>query len=273
MIVFGFFVRLCLSGQLRANSKGLRVYIFGELQMKLIKIFYDKFSTVLALAMVFIALPATAAAQQGKIAFDTDRKGYNECKNGGWAIFNFPRTFINQGDCIDFVKDGSVLAVQQSSATTPMSRHTNGINVLFGDGSVRFSADSATGGPLGTIGSIGADGPVIPIKNIVLPNSPLEYDLVDASDPNAERKARTLFDAAYRMGRPVIFTCPSDPRGVSGKYPAVIFFINDGGDANVLEVKLRDVIVSNYQVSGGGGDAAAASYSLNFTKIEYRSLQ
>lgn len=28
----------------------------------------------------------------------------NECKNDGWANFNHPQSFINQGECIDFVK-------------------------------------------------------------------------------------------------------------------------------------------------------------------------
>ncbi len=29
-----------------------------------------------------------------------------QCKNGGWMRFNFPRTFKNQGDCIQFVNTG-----------------------------------------------------------------------------------------------------------------------------------------------------------------------
>jgi hypothetical protein len=29
-----------------------------------------------------------------------------QCKNGGWMIFNFPRTFVNQGDCFGFVNTG-----------------------------------------------------------------------------------------------------------------------------------------------------------------------
>jgi hypothetical protein len=29
-----------------------------------------------------------------------------QCKNGGWMIFNYPRTFKNQGDCIQFVNTG-----------------------------------------------------------------------------------------------------------------------------------------------------------------------
>ncbi len=29
-----------------------------------------------------------------------------QCKNGGWIRFNFPRTFKNQGDCIQFVNTG-----------------------------------------------------------------------------------------------------------------------------------------------------------------------
>jgi hypothetical protein len=27
-----------------------------------------------------------------------------QCKNGGWERFNTPRTFRNQGDCIQFVR-------------------------------------------------------------------------------------------------------------------------------------------------------------------------
>jgi hypothetical protein len=30
-----------------------------------------------------------------------------ECKDGGWSDFDYPRTFANQGDCMDFVKYGS----------------------------------------------------------------------------------------------------------------------------------------------------------------------
>jgi hypothetical protein len=30
----------------------------------------------------------------------------NECKKGGWQVFEFPRVFRNQGDCIKFVNTG-----------------------------------------------------------------------------------------------------------------------------------------------------------------------
>jgi hypothetical protein len=30
----------------------------------------------------------------------------DQCKDGGWLTFNFPRTFRNQGDCIQFVNTG-----------------------------------------------------------------------------------------------------------------------------------------------------------------------
>jgi len=30
----------------------------------------------------------------------------DQCKNGGWQLFNYPRTFKNQGDCIQFVNTG-----------------------------------------------------------------------------------------------------------------------------------------------------------------------
>ena len=30
----------------------------------------------------------------------------NQCKNDGWKTFNTPRTFKNQGDCIQYVNTG-----------------------------------------------------------------------------------------------------------------------------------------------------------------------
>jgi hypothetical protein len=30
----------------------------------------------------------------------------DDCKDDGWATFIFPRTFKNQGDCIQFVNTG-----------------------------------------------------------------------------------------------------------------------------------------------------------------------
>jgi hypothetical protein len=32
--------------------------------------------------------------------------GADQCKNGGWATFTFPRRFKNQGDCIQYVNTG-----------------------------------------------------------------------------------------------------------------------------------------------------------------------
>jgi len=29
-----------------------------------------------------------------------------QCKNDGWMRFDFPRTFKNQGDCIQFINTG-----------------------------------------------------------------------------------------------------------------------------------------------------------------------
>ncbi len=30
----------------------------------------------------------------------------DECKDGGWESFDFPRTFKNQGDCVQFIETG-----------------------------------------------------------------------------------------------------------------------------------------------------------------------
>ena len=176
----------------------------------------------------------------------------NQCKNGGWAIFNFPRAFANQGDCINFVRNGGVLTVQPSSAATSGSGRTSGINVLLMDGSVRFSAAAS---------------------RISLPNSPLEYDFVDANDPNAESKARALFDAADRSRRVVVITFASGTTVAARRYRAVNFFINDGGDANVMGIELENCLISSYQLGGGGGGSLPLeSLSLNFTKIEYKNV-
>ena len=34
-------------------------------------------------------------------------KRKEQCENGGWMRFDFPRTFRNQGDCVQFVKTGT----------------------------------------------------------------------------------------------------------------------------------------------------------------------
>ena len=138
------------------------------------------------------------------------------------------------------------------------SRHSGGVNVAFGDGSVRFLSSAAGGG---------ATEQWVEASRISLPNSPLEYDFVDASDPNAENKARALFDAAYRLKRAVVVSLAQGTLD-AGRVSAATFFISDGGDSNLLEVKLPDALISSYQV-GGGSDGAATTVAINFTKIKF----
>jgi prepilin-type processing-associated H-X9-DG protein len=219
--------------------------------MKLRKKLHDKFSIVLALAVIFIALPAIGAAQAeaGKIAFDSNRDSNNEIylmNPDGSQQANLTNNPAFDGQA-SLSADGGVLAMTQSGATASAPRHSSGINVLMGDGSVRT------------------------IKYISLPNSPLEYSSVEANDPNAESKARALFDAAYRLRRSLFITLASGTKVVSGRYPAVDVFINDGGDTSALEIELENCLVSSFQVSGGGG-AALESLSINFTKIEYKNV-
>ena len=38
-----------------------------------------------------------------QVGAPTDKE---QCKKGGWRTFNAPRTFKNQGDCIQFVNTG-----------------------------------------------------------------------------------------------------------------------------------------------------------------------
>jgi prepilin-type processing-associated H-X9-DG protein len=84
----------------------------------------------------------------------------DQCQNGGWGLFNFPRTFKNQGECIKFFNTESNLNVQQTDGATSASRHSGGVNVAFCDGSVRYSADSAAGGSCAAGSSLNIDGSV-----------------------------------------------------------------------------------------------------------------
>ena len=51
------------------------------------------------------------AGSPGRINFDGPRCGpptsKDQCKDGGWMTFNFPRSFENQGDCVSFVETGN----------------------------------------------------------------------------------------------------------------------------------------------------------------------
>lgn len=59
----------------------------------------------------FVANPDQADADQDEIGDACDAQigpptNKDQCKNGGWQFFNYPRTFKNQGDCIQFVNTG-----------------------------------------------------------------------------------------------------------------------------------------------------------------------
>jgi prepilin-type processing-associated H-X9-DG protein len=194
----------------------------------------------------------TWTSSGGPIGPPTD---VNQCKKGGWKIFNFPRTFVNQGDCIDFVNNGGgIAAIQETDAETSASRHPGGVNVLMGDGSVRFISQSIDSN--------------VWVSRISLPNSPLEYDYVDARDPNAENKARALFDAAYRMRSGIVVTLSKGTLS-TGRVPMAAILVNDGADARYLEVKLEDCLISSWQTSGSEGIVPSESYTLNFETIKF----
>lgn len=50
------------------------------------------------------------AGSPGRINFDGPRCGpptnRDQCKDNGWLIFNLPRSFENEGDCVAFVETG-----------------------------------------------------------------------------------------------------------------------------------------------------------------------
>jgi len=107
--------------------------------MNLRKKFYDNFSNVLALALIFIALPAIAAAQDG---------------NNEIYLTN---------------PDSGVLAVQQSGAATSGSNHSNTILVGMGDGSVRAQVSRIiVPNSLLTFSSVNADDPNLMSKTRAL---------------------------------------------------------------------------------------------------------
>ena len=58
----------------------------------------------------FFATGIRPAGSPGRINFDGPRCGpptsKDQCKDNGWMNFNFPRSFEDQGDCIEFVEHG-----------------------------------------------------------------------------------------------------------------------------------------------------------------------
>jgi len=50
------------------------------------------------------------AGAPGRVSFDGPRCGpptnKDQCKNGGWTTFNYPTSFVNEGDCVSFVETG-----------------------------------------------------------------------------------------------------------------------------------------------------------------------
>ena len=53
-----------------------------------------------------ILLGVTNIGGVGDLAFTPLPTSKDQCKDGGWQRFSFPRAFKNQGDCIQFVNTG-----------------------------------------------------------------------------------------------------------------------------------------------------------------------
>jgi hypothetical protein len=59
------------------------------------------------LVVVVNGIPSLPITVNENVADNTPApKDKDECKKGGWQIFQFPRKFKNQGDCIQFVNTG-----------------------------------------------------------------------------------------------------------------------------------------------------------------------
>ena len=176
--------------------------------MKLLKILNGKFLVVLSLAVMFIALTSFAAAQ-GKL-----------------------------------INSGAASLVESSINTASASRHSGGVLVAFGDGSVRFSVE---------------------VFAVYLPNSPLEFDRVNANDPNAAVKIIILFEAADRMQSPVLMSIPQNSVSVPAKFRTARLTVSDGGE-NRTEIKMETVLVSgfNHGSSANKNDLIAVKFK-NFS--------
>ena len=192
--------------------------------MYLLKLLNRKFSIVLTLAITFGALTAFASAQN-EIYYSKKLNGVN---------------FGIQSDNSGFFAGSSAAAFQ---ITGNAAAHPGGVNVMFGDGSVRFS---------------------VAVSEVMLPNSPLEYDRVDAQDPNAATKIKMLIDAALRMNSKIVLTIPKDSINVPRKFRTAQLTV-EGDKKSRYEVKMMDVLITSYNSSSVSG--------ISLVSIKFSSLR
>lgn len=69
----------------------------------------DEGGNLVGLTIDAVSGPVTlngAAAVPGPVGVLGPPTNRDQCKSGGWASFTHPRTFRNQGDCIQYVNTG-----------------------------------------------------------------------------------------------------------------------------------------------------------------------
>ena len=149
----------------------------------------------------------------------------------------------------------------------------NGERIAFAStfGGNDYSEPNFTGGIYVAVGDLDTPRTLVAVSRIALPNSPLEFSFVDANDPDAASKTRALFDAADRLRRGIVISVPKGAWNVTGRIPAVKFFVLAGeNQGTFLQVTLKDVLVTSYQSGGHTGRSVPTDqFSLNFERIRF----
>ena len=160
-----------------------------------------------------------------------------------------------------------------------------GINVLIADGSVRTISRSASGAAVGNINSA-APVSAVEVSKIFAPNAAFGVKSVDSREANVIAKTKMLLDTARGLTNGLVVSIPRAARpmqsannlkqlglGSHGRIPALGFYVFDIGNPQGVSIEFENVLVSSYQ-SGAHSSANQPmdSFSLNFTKIEYKNL-